>query len=243
MQVLTLVPPRVRQVGRRTVNRLGVDIVRDPFNHRLVRMCRSARIDAVLDVGANAGQYARALRAAGFDGRIVSCEPLSTPYRELARVAGRDPRWEAVRTALGDRDGTVTVNVAGNSYSSSVLEMLPAHLDAAPQSHYVGTEEAPVTTVDRICQVRGVDPARSLLKLDVQGYEQVVLDGAAHVLPLLAAVQVELSLTPLYEAQPLMPDMLARLEDSGFHLWALEPGFSDPRSGRLLQCDGVFLRS
>ena len=243
MQALTLVPPRLRQMGRRTVNRFGLDITRDPFNHRLVRLCRAARIDAVLDVGANAGQYARGLRAAGFVGRIVSCEPLAAPYRELARAAGRDPRWETVRTALGDRDGTITVNVAGNSYSSSVLTMLPAHLDAAPQSQYVGTEKSPVTTVDQICGGLGVDPARSLLKLDVQGYEHVVLDGAAQVLPRLAAVQVELSLTPLYDAQPLMPDMVERLEGSGFHLWALEPGFSDPRSGRLLQCDGVFLRS
>jgi FkbM family methyltransferase len=238
-----MVPPRVRQAGRRTVNRLGVDIVRDPFTHRLVRMCRSARIDTVLDVGANAGQYARALRAAGFGGRILSFEPLSTAYRELARATGRDPRWEAVRTALGDRDGVVTVNIAGNSYSSSVLDMLPAHAAAAPQSHYVGTEEAPVTTVDRVCRQHGVAPAHSLLKLDVQGYEQVVLDGAADVLPRLAAVQVELSLTPLYETQPLMPEMVARLEGAGLQLWALEPGFSDPRSGRLLQCDGVFLRS
>lgn len=239
---LDLVPASVRQLGRRTVNRLGLEVTRNPFPRRLVRLCAAAGVDTVADVGANAGQYARSLRANGFAGRIVSCEPLSAAYRVLDGVASTDDRWEALRIALGAEPGTVAVQVAGNSYSSSVLDMLDAHRDAAPDSAYIGAEQAPMTTVDRLFLDRGVAPERTMLKIDVQGYEMAVLRGAAGALPRLAAVQVELSLTPLYADQALMPEVSGLLEDHGLRLWALEPGFSDPRSGRMLQCDGVFVR-
>jgi FkbM family methyltransferase len=241
MHAIELLPPPVRRLGRRTANRLGFDIDRDPFPPRLIRLCVAAGVDTVVDVGANTGQYAGMLRAAGFAGRVVSCEPLSAPYRKLAAAAARHSTWEAVHTALGDRDGTIMLHVAGNSQSSSVLDMLPAHLAAAPESRYVGVEEAPLTTVDELCERYRVEPARCLLKLDVQGYEGHVLAGAAGVLRRLAAVQVELSLAPLYDTQPLMLDVVTQLAGYGLDLWAIEPGFTDFSSGRMLQCDGVFV--
>jgi FkbM family methyltransferase len=219
-----------------------LDITRDPFPWRLTRLCVAAGIDTVVDVGANTGQYAGLLRTGGFAGRIVSCEPQSGPYRKLAAAAARHSAWEAVHTALGDHQGTVRLQIAGNSFSSSVLDMLPVHLDAAPESRYVGAEEVPLTTVDEVCRSRAVAPERCLLKIDVQGYERHVLAGAADALPRLAAVQIELSLASLYTGQPLMPEVVDQLSGHGLSLWALEPGFSDPRTGRMLQCDGVFVR-
>jgi FkbM family methyltransferase len=242
VEVLTRVPASVLRLGRRTVNRVGLDVTRHPFPRRLVRMCATAGIDTVADVGANIGQYGRALRSAGFAGRIVSCEPMSAAFAVLDREARRDPRWQPVRTALGSGEGFVSLNIAGNSHSSSVLRMLDAHREAAPGSGYVAAEEVPLTTVDELFARCGIDPGRSLLKIDVQGYERAVLDGAAATLPGLAAVQVELSLVPLYEGQSLMPEIGDLLAGHGLRLWAIEPGFSDPRSGRMLQCDGVFLR-
>lgn len=234
---------RARQFARRTVNRVGYDVVRDPFPYRLRKLCATAGIDTVLDVGANLGQYAAGLRIAGFPGRIVSVEPLPGAHRAMARRAAGDPLWTTVRTAAGDRVGTLTVHVSANSYSSSALDILPAHLDASPDSAYVAAEEVPLTTVDALVETYGLDPARTLLKIDVQGYEDAVLSGAAGVLPELAGIQIELSLVPLYAGQPLMPATVDRLAAAGLTLWALEPGFTDSGTGRMLQCDGVFLRT
>jgi FkbM family methyltransferase len=233
---------RARQLARRAVNRAGYDVVRDPFPRRLRRLLAAAGIDAVLDVGANQGQYAAGLRIARFDGRLVSCEPLGDVHAALARRAAGDPDWTPVRTAVGAEVGTVTLHRSANTHSSSVLDMLPAHLAAAPDSGYVATEEVPLTTVDTLLDRYGLAPARTLLKIDVQGYEAAVLDGAAGALPDLAGVQVELSLVPLYAGQPLMPETMARLTGAGLALCAIEPGFTDPETGRMLQCDGVFLR-
>ncbi|PWK89574.1 FkbM family methyltransferase [Lentzea atacamensis] len=228
---------------KRTANRFGIDITRNPFPRRLATLCDLLDVRAVLDVGANAGQYATLLRDAGYRGEIVSCEPLAAPFAALSARAANDSRWHVEQFALGAEAGTVPVHVAANSFSSSVLPMLDAHLNAAPESRYVGVEESTMSTVDEMLARHGLDPARTLLKIDVQGYEWEVLRGAARSLSGLLAVQVELSTVSLYAGQRLMGDIVDLLVGHEFVQWTLEPGFSDPRSGRMLQCDGVFVRS
>ena len=120
--------------------------------------------------------------------------------------------------------------------------MLPLHSDSVPSSRYIATEEVEATTVDQIVQNYSVNPTTSLLKIDVQGYEHAVLDGSRTCLPEFAAVQMELSLAPLYDGQELMPGIVARMEAVGFDLWLVEPAFIDPQSGRMYQLDGVFVR-
>ncbi|MFD9702546.1 FkbM family methyltransferase [Lentzea sp. NPDC059081] len=235
-----LVPAFVRSAVKRTAARAGFEVTRDPFARRLARLCEQAGVRTVLDVGANSGQYAKLIRTGGYQGRIISCEPLAEPCGRLRAAARPDPRWHVVRTALGRERGTVTVHVAGNSYSSSVLDMLPSHADAAPESVYVGAEEAPLTTVDDLLD--DVTAASTLLKIDVQGYEGEVLAGASRSLRRIVAVQLELSLVPLYTGQPLMGELVELLSGEGFGLWSIEPGFRDTRTGRMLQCDGIFVR-
>jgi hypothetical protein len=70
-----------------------------------------------------------------------------------------------------------------------------------------------------------------------------VLRGAEKLLQTLAGLQLELSLTQLYDGQVLYLDMLRWLGDRGFELWNVMPGFVDQASGRLLQFEGIFFRS
>jgi FkbM family methyltransferase len=227
---------------RRLVNRSGFDVVRDSFRYRFVFALNQHGVRSVLDVGANVGQFGRDLRRAKFTGTILSVEPLGAAYRELATQIAGDPGWTAEQAAVSDRSGTLTMNVAGNSVSSSVLPMLTGHLEAAPAARYVRTEEVPATTVDDLVARHRLDPAGTLLKIDVQGYEKSVLDGAGSTLPQFAAVRTEMSLVPLYEGQALMPEIMSYLAERGFDLWFLERGFTDPHTRRVLQVDGVFFR-
>lgn len=238
-----LVPPRLRSLAKRSLNRVGLDVSRNPYAYRLGAVLGAHRITTVVDIGANEGQFARGLRTNGFGGDIVSVEPLADAFAALQRHAAADPRWRVVRAAVSDRPGTVTVNVAANSYSSSVLPMAEAHLAADPQSGYRGAEEVDALTLDALVDEHGLDPARTAFKIDVQGYETAVLDGAERTLAGAAVVQCEMSLVELYEGQRLMPQIVDRLTAAGLTLWLLEPGFSDPANGRLLQCDGVFVRA
>lgn len=199
-------------------------------------------IDVVFDVGANEGHFARELRESGYRGRIVSFEPLSSAYAVLERAAARDALWLTEKAALGDASRDDELMISGNGESSSLLNMLPRHEQAAPSSAYVGTETVHVTTLDSRFQQYVAPNDTVLLKIDAQGYERRVLDGAAQSLPRIRGVQVELSLVPLYEGDTPLAEMISYLYERGFVLASFEPVFCDPRSGQLLQVDGLFFR-
>src|SRR4051794_28941554 len=157
------------------VHRAGFDVTRDTFKHRFVHQLHEHGIDAVLDVGANTGQFGRLLRQSGFTGRIHSVEPLQDAFQRLEVAARGEARWTVQRAAVGAAAGTLTMNVSGNSVSSSVLPMLDRHAAAAPSARYVAQEDVPAVTVDDIVGEHNLAPERTLLKVDVQGYETAVL--------------------------------------------------------------------
>ena len=210
---------------------------------QIVSSLRKFEIDLVLDVGANTGQFASEIRHCGYAGRIVSFEPLSQAHGQLLQSSAEDHLWDVYpRCALGDHHGEVEINIAGNSESSSILPMLEAHLSAAPESAYEGKEIATIKTLDAVAGQYLKDADAPFLKIDTQGFDWLVLDGARHTLPQIKGILVELSLVPLYGGQHLWREVIDRLEAEGFTLWAFTPAFSNQASGRSLQVDGIFYR-
>jgi FkbM family methyltransferase len=240
---------RLNEVIQQGLRRLGYELHPyepgpTPYEEdvRRAKLLRSEAIDLVLDVGANAGQYAQRLRRAGYKHRIISFEPLAAAFGELEQAAARDPLWEGRRLALGDSDGSAEIHVAANSWSSSLLEMGERHLASAPDSAYTGTETVPVARLDSVWDELVRESERVFLKLDVQGFEMYVLRGAEDHLGRVAGVQAELALTPLYEGDTPWREVIDHLERRGFELAGLEPGFEDPDTGRMLQADGILIR-
>ena len=227
---------------RKMVHRAGFDLVREDFSYRFVFALQTQGVGTVIDVGANVGQFGVDLRRSKYSGAILSVEPLEDAYQQLVRQVQGDPTWTTARAAVSDVPGTLTMNVSANSVSSSVLPMRGEHTSAAPEARYVRTEEVPATTVDELVAKHGIDPASTLLKIDVQGYEKAVLDGAKGTLSQFAGVRTEMSLTALYDGQTLLPEMITYLDGLGFDLWQVERGFTDPVTRRVLQMDGVFFR-
>jgi FkbM family methyltransferase len=227
--------------------RCGIEVRRynaiESSEARLGHQLKLHRVGLVLDVGANDGGYGRLLRGLGYRGEIVSFEPLSDAHAALSRATAADPLWHvAPRMALGAENGTVTINIAGNSASSSVLPMGKLHAEAAPESRYTGAEPVPLCRLDSVTHPALAGGSPMLLKIDTQGFEMAVLRGAAGLLPRVAGVQVELSVVPLYEGQAAYREVIDFLEAAGFGLWNVMPGFADARSGRMLQFDGIFFR-
>ena len=231
---------------RSALRSCGFDIIRyeasgDPFARR-VELIRRRSIDVVLDVGANDGPYAKALRDGGFGGRIVSFEPQAEAYARLAREAAGDPLWETHKVAVAASNGRALLHVAANSSSSSLLPMTEQHTMSAPESRYVGEEDVEVISLDSLGDGLLSPAERGYLKVDVQGAELDVLRGAERLLSRAHAVEVELSLARLYEGGSLLSEVIAHLEKAGFVLLWLDPVFVDPVSDQLLQVDGVFAR-
>lgn len=211
---------------------------------QLVASLLKFEIDLVIDVGANYGQFATGIRRGGYLGKIVSFEPLTSAFAKLTKAQAGDQLWDIYpRCAIGDQDGEVTINIAGNSASSSVLPMLESLIAAAPHTAYIGKEAAKLMRLDSITPGLLSTFNKPFLKIDTQGFEWQVLDGAINTLDQVQGVLLEMSLTPLYEGQYLWGDMLERMEKAGFTLWALQPVFTDSKNGRTYQVDGIFYRT
>lgn len=230
---------------RTALRRIGYDLSRynsgigTPVDRRL-RLMRHHGINVVFDVGANCGQYAQGLRNLGVTDRIISFEPLSSAYAALGELARSDDAWFVHNIALGDRDGEAEIHIAGNSQSSSLLEMLPAHLERTPHARTIGTERIRIRRLDSLMPelLRAGD--RPFLKIDAQGYERAIISGAGSRLREFAGIQLELSLIPLYAGETLLAPMVLHMEALGFVLMSIEPGFCDTRTGQLLQADCAF---
>lgn len=120
--------------------------------------------------------------------------------------------------------------------------MLPEHEKSAPESKYIRKEKIMVNKLDTIFKSFYKPNNKVFMKIDVQGYEMAMLNGVEESLKDITGLQIELSLEPLYEKSVLFKDMIYFVESKGFELYSLENGFSDPKSGKLLQCHGIFFR-
>lgn len=201
-----------------------------------IRLITERGVTVVLDVGANAGQYATRLREDGYGGTIVSFEPLRDAYERLCAASADDPAWHSFNLALGGAPSVARINVSANSVSSSLLPIADTTVRAAPDAACVGVEDVNVTTLDLLTLPSG----RTMLKADVQGAEPSVLRGARAVLSTFELVELEMSLVPLYEGQELAPAVCAMMRDEGFVPVALEASFAHPETGEILQIDGIF---
>jgi FkbM family methyltransferase len=213
------------------------------LGHLLSHLCRS-QTDLVLDVGANSGQFAVKLFHAGFTGQVISFEPLSSAHAALSAAAENNPNWEvAPRCAIGATLGCAVINIAGNSFSSSLRPMLERHLAAAPESAYVGTETVPIETLGSVIARRFPGGApRFALKIDTQGYEREVLDGLGAHIEQCAAVLLEMPLGSLYRGAADLPTLFTRLVKCNFRCAGLSPGHRNPQTRDAIEVDGLFVR-
>jgi len=199
-------------------------------------------ISVVLDVGANRGQYATWLRELGFDARIISFEPQSDAFRYLTEAAAADQQWECRRLALGERDGTAEIRTAGDSVSTSMFEPDEFHLAKDPECAQVGTEAVTMARLDTVWDELVQEDDRVYLKIDIEGYELNALRGAEMALSHVAVVEAELSLVPNYVGAPLLPEVIAFLDQRGFKTLTLENNHASDHDGQTGMVDGIFVR-
>ena len=240
---------RLPRVGfaplRRALRSLSLDVV--PFgpanaDWQILDAVRRLNLDCTLDVGANRGQFASALRRLGYRGLIHSFEPLPEAFGELARLAARSDRHVAHNLALSDRSGEAEIFVGRNDQTSSLHEpQVPSGLDQAVS--VTGKLTIRTERMDAFCEAEGVDLSSTFVKLDVQGHEMAVLRGAGRWLESIPLLQVELSLVRIYEGETLFAEFLEFLQQHGFGIRGLKGGYFHPHTGAMLQIDVIAARA
>jgi FkbM family methyltransferase len=231
----------INRVLRRTVRyELVAYNLQRQHELRKLALLRTLGVTLVIDAGANSGQYASALRAGGYAGRIVSVEPHPRAFADLTRQMAGDPSWSGVNVALGASGGEADLFTPPITEVSSLLPATGSAITGEWKS--TQSVRVRVQTLDELVpQVAGEGDV-IYCKMDVQGSEAAVLDGSAHVLPRFAGLELEMSTVPLYRGETLFPAMLGRLDAAGYDLFSLDSVLVDYRTGRLLQVEGVFTR-
>lgn len=202
---------------------------------------RKLGIRTVLDVGGHTGESAMQFRAILPDAMIYSFEPLRECFAELQRnLAGR-PRHAAFNVALGGERGRSEIHRSEYSASSSLLPMADLHKSAYPFSAESSPETITVETLDALAPTLELEQP-ILMKIDTQGFEKSVLQGAAATLPRVKLLIVETSFLELYRNQPRFPEIYRILEAAGFEYRGSWDQFLNPKDGEPLQQDAIFLR-
>lgn len=203
---------------------------------------RGSGIRTVIDVGANSGQFASAVRCVLPDAQIYSFEPIPDVHEELVRRLSRFGNFQSFCVALGSTTGVTTFWRSEFSKSSSLLPMSQTHREAFPWTSKSSATTVKLDTLDNHISRMQLNPG-VLLKLDVQGYEAGVLEGARALLPHVQYVQVETSFAQLYEGQSSFGEVYRLLTGAGFDYAGSSGQTFSPVDGNILQEDALFRRS
>jgi FkbM family methyltransferase len=176
----------------------------------------------VVDVGAaessDAPVYARLLNALPCE--IVGFEPDEDANEKLNRRGSASRHY--LPYAIGD--GTRrTFYECSSPYCSSLFEPNRALVDRfqnlADWMAVAGTREIETKRLDDLAETSGAD----FLKVDAQGAELLVLQGAVDRLRNILAVHIEVEFVPIYKDQPLFADIDSFLRANGFVFHTLAP--------------------
>lgn len=232
VKLLRLLPNRVFRHGLR----YGVGAA---IEHRDI--IAGLKLDTVVDVGANVGQFSLLVRAVHPHARIIAFEPLGGAASVYRRVFADDGAATLHEAAIAPERGTATMHVSASADSSSLLPISDRQSELFPGTEEVGTTDVETGPLDSF--VAGDDlRAPALLKIDVQGFELEVLQGSRALLPAFEHVYVEASFVPLYDGQALADDVIAFLSEAGF----AEIGrfnISHGPDGSPIQADFLFRRA
>ena len=200
----------------------------------------SSKLDLVVDVGANRGQFALAARLFS-KARVVSFEPLFNTFAICNSVFAHDECVEVHQVAIGPQKGRVILHISNRDDSSSLLGIGENQVDVFPGTEEIGVEEVQSAPLDEFISFDGFC-GRSLLKIDVQGYELEVLRSAHDLLPCFTYIYCECSFVELYEGQPLCYEIIAYLSKMGFVLSGIYNVIYNA-AGSAVQADMYFLRN
>lgn len=244
--------PDPKLLVKRLLARTGFQINRtsavETLDLHLLRIFTALAINCVLDVGAHQGDFGQDLRRIGYRGHIVSFEPVARNFEGLSRAASGDPLCRIFPFALGERDGHADINVFSGSTFHSLLEPNDFGREAFGEKLALErTERIEIKRLDQVLEscLAGIPTPRLYLKMDTQGYDLAVVEGAGAALSRVLALQTEVALQPIYQdMRTTLCNMVPELQRRGFRVTGLFPVTRDKTDGlQIIELDCVMIRS
>ena len=194
----------------------------------------------VIDIGANRGQFALAVRYVYPFANIISFEPLPKPAALFRRIFSKDNAVILYNAAIGPKSEQREMHVSARDDSSSLLPISSLQEEIFPGTSEVETAEVHVAPLDSFVDEADIN-SPALLKIDVQGYELDALQGCESLLSKFEYVYCECSFVELYSGQKLAADVIDWLSNREFRISGMyNPAYD--RDGKVIQADFLFRR-
>ncbi len=205
------------------------------------KWAQTLNIKTVIDVGANAGQFAESVRKANPNINIISFEPLPSEYQKLTSLFKNDMKFQSYQCALGENEGTVSFMQNDFSPTSSLLEFTSLQKDFYPATGENKKIEVKISRLDEIIKIPELQK-NILLKIDVQGFEDNVIKGAKGILNNILMIYIECSFKEFYKGQPLFDDIYRLLYAEGFIFKGVVDQLNAGKNNEPTQIDAIFVR-
>jgi FkbM family methyltransferase len=215
----------VLSMTKDTLARAGISVTWYPppgsYERHLRTFFTRKNINCVLDVGGYNGTYASELRASGYDGLIISFEPVPLSYKLLTERMKSDGAWVGQPYGLSSATRSAVIHTYGKGDFNSLLNLK----DDAEKAYGLDSSKRSEVTI----QLRRLDevlpqlvathlsgPPHIYMKLDTQGHDKDVFEGAAGVLGLIEGFQSEIPAVQCYDNMPSMPQLIEYYSGRGF---------------------------
>jgi FkbM family methyltransferase len=228
----------LKVIARRALRRAGVARIHHPS---FADIMKHERIQTVLDVGANDGHFGCEIREQGFQGQIVSFEPIPSVFADLQRRSSSDPKWDAYCLGVGETECELPISVTKSTVFSSFKAASAYTADKFLGAQVERQELVPVVRLDGFLTQHPEYAASAYLKIDTQGFEKEVMVGAGDMLQKFKGIQLEVAVRALYDDQDTVADMIRWMDDRGFIMGLAKENGYDWDSMRLLELDLLFL--
>lgn len=200
------------------------------------------KINLIVDVGANTGQFANGMRSLGYEGEIISFEPVRSTFEKLLENSKNDPLWKPINLALGSSRGEMSINTSDFSLFNSILKLNDFALNNWEALEINNsTELITITTLSDFINDNKLQDRRIFLKLDTQGYDLEAFKGALDCIQAIKVLQSEVSFIPIYQGMPSFMESLALFITSGFQVSTFFP-VSQRADGAAIEMDCLLIK-
>ncbi|MFT0862414.1 FkbM family methyltransferase [Ancylobacter sp. G4_0304] len=195
-----------------------------------------------LDVGASRGQSGQFVRRAGYAGRICSFEPIPESFGKLSAIAATDPLWEVVNCAIGEREGKADIGISAHVGASSLREATDTLIAIYEPIRFIAHASVDIHRLDGLFDRFARPDDVVHLKVDTQGYERNVIEGAAGVLDRIDSMRLEVAVSEVYAGEMVLPEAISMMTERGFLLIDAWPAWRHPDTDEVLHFDLLFRR-
>jgi FkbM family methyltransferase len=166
-------------------------------------------IKTFIDIGAHKGTVSKTIISLSPEVKIYAFEPIESFATEIKKSLAN---VEVINAAVGEKEGTVTFHKTDYTPASSVRPFTKNFDNKFAVSEDI---QAKVVTLDNYFSDKKLQHP-VVLKIDVQGYEREVLNGAKIFLKQVDIIHIESNLIEVYSGQALFGELHQMLTSAGF---------------------------